>query len=261
MPTGLLSKSVSGRGDLAVALSVWTGINQLTLTVLFINPVAVLSPGPCILPLLGNLRLVLRRLLSFCDTCYNIPWAFRLLLFIQKHSHSWFWSHCLCPQVCQKHFVFSMISYPAFWLFSRIKFPWLHLSSMAYPDLCPHLLASLHYFVHISWLPFTLPSYLSNYQCQENRVHLCCRLSIFQKLLIPIPNRPFSLPSACLSGLWSISSDFHLLPIQLTPSIPMFWNMLLYTYRWDSTLLIKTKAIKRQSAALNNKRQSPQNFM
>lgn len=77
VPTVLLSKSSSERGDLAVAPTVWTGINQLTPTVLFINPVAVLSPGPRIFPLLGNLYRGIMAITLFLQHLLEHPLSFQ----------------------------------------------------------------------------------------------------------------------------------------------------------------------------------------
>lgn len=156
----------------AVALSVWAGITPLTLPGLFIIPVAVLPPGPGILPLLGTDVLHLGHyFLSIFFYYYNfyysiiisvlgLPWSFQLSTFpgsqiLPPELSDLCCSHkstpragvdlIMCPQVCHKHFTFLISNLGFTWLSSRMKFPWFLLSRMLYPELCPYLLASFHF--------------------------------------------------------------------------------------------------------------------
>lgn len=69
----------------AVALSVWAGITPLTLPGLFIIPVAVLPPGPGILPLLGTDVLHLGH--YFLSIFFIIIISIILLLFLFSDFH------------------------------------------------------------------------------------------------------------------------------------------------------------------------------
>lgn len=157
----------------------------------------------------------------------------------------------VCPQVCHKHFTFFTIPNLGIMTFFQNKI------SMASP-----------FQDASSWTLSISPGFLSLHPLicviiSAARAELLSAVGYlyfksFSSQYLPEPFLCFLPLSPCpLKHFSSLSCAAN--PTLLL-SIPMLWNMLHCTGRWDNLQLIKSRAIKRPSAALDNTRQGALEF-